>query len=105
MADDENSIITNSNQFMANSFELDVYPNPTSSSINIDFSLEMADKIEICLYDINGRLLQTLVNEHLPEGFHNKFIQLGNLNINSGIYLIAFKSKDNFITKKIIYRK
>lgn len=105
MIDDEASVITNSPVFASTTFNLDIYPNPTSSSVNIDFQLEEAEKIEIGLYDINGRLLQILVNEYMPEGFHNKFIQLDNSNIKTGIYLVAFKSKNNFATKKLIYNR
>ena len=105
MANDEASIITSSPVLATNTFNIEVYPNPASSSINIDFSLESAEKIEIGLYDINGRLLQVMVNEYLPDGFHNKFIQLGNSNIKTGMYLVVFKSKNNLVTKKLIVNK
>ena len=65
--------------------------------------LEGEEKIEIGLYDINGRLLSTLVNEFLTEGYHNQTVQLNNMNLKSGIYLVVFKSRDNLVTKKLIY--
>lgn len=105
MVNDEASITTNSTFLATNTFSFELYPNPASSSINIDFSLESAEKIEIGLYDINGRLLQVMVNEYLPDGFHNKFIQLGNSNIKTGMYLVVFKSKNNLVTKKLIVNK
>ncbi|MBK6285325.1 MAG: lamin tail domain-containing protein [Draconibacterium sp.] len=105
MADDEASVITNTPVFATKSFNLEVYPNPTSSSVNIDFLLEGDEKIEIGLYDINGRLLSTLVNEFLTEGYHNQTVQLNNMNLKSGIYLVVFKSRDNLVTKKLIYQQ
>ena len=105
MIDDEASVITNTPVFATKSFNLEVYPNPTSSSVNIDFSLENDEKVEIGLYDMNGRLLSTLVNEFLPEGYHNQSIQLNNMNLKTGIYLIVFKTNDNLVTKKLIYQQ
>ncbi len=105
MADDEASIVTNTPVFATKSFNLEVYPNPTSSSVNIDFLLDGDEKIEIGLYDINGRLLSTLVNEFLTEGYHNQTVQLNNMNLKSGIYLVVFQSKDNLVTKKLIYQQ
>jgi hypothetical protein len=105
MIDDEASVITNTPVFATNQFNLEVYPNPTSSSVNIDFSLENDEKVEISLYDMNGRLLSTLVNEFLPEGYHHQSIQLNNMNLKTGIYLISFKTKDNLVIKKLIYQQ
>jgi hypothetical protein len=105
MADDENSIITSSPVWATNTFNFELYPNPTTSSVNIDFSLEYDEKVEIGLYDINGRLLSTLVNEFLPEGYQNENVQLNNMNLKSGIYLVVFKSKDNLVTKKLIFQE
>lgn len=104
MADDENSITTDIvSVSFADNFYLSVYPNPSSSSITIDLSLNNAEKVDIGLYDMNGRLLQTLVNQFLPEGFHNQNVQLNSLNINAGMYLIVFRSENNSVTKKLIY--
>ncbi len=105
MANDEMSTTTNTAFLAENTFELKIYPNPASAAVNIDFTLQNAEKIEIGLYEINGRLLQTLVNEHLPEGFHNRFVSLNAISLNSGIYLVRFKSNNNLITKKLIYQR
>jgi hypothetical protein len=104
MIDDEASIITNSKILATKAFNLEVYPNPASSSINIDFTLEGAEKVDIGLYDINGRLIHTLVNEFLPEGYNNQLVQLDRMNIKPGIYLIIFKTKNKALTKKLIYQ-
>lgn len=38
------------------------YPNPFNSSTNIQFSLEQASNVTIRVYDINGSLVNTVVN-------------------------------------------
>ncbi len=105
MADDENSIITDVFVAETREFELDVYPNPASTSVSIDFSIEKNEKVNIGLYDINGRLLHTLVNEPLFEGFHSRHVALNSLDIKPGIYLITYQSESNIITKKLIYNE
>jgi hypothetical protein len=105
MADDESSIITDVFVAETREFELDVYPNPASASVTIDFSIDKNEKINIGLYDINGRLIKTLVNEPLFEGFHSRHVSLNTLDIKPGIYLITFQSESNVTTKKLIYNR
>ncbi|HKJ78842.1 MAG TPA: lamin tail domain-containing protein, partial [Prolixibacteraceae bacterium] len=103
MSDDLNSITTSAPFITSNSFEWNIYPNPAASFINIDFLLATDETIEIGLYDFNGRFLQVLAREKLPAGEHNRGIQLNRLNINSGMYLVTFRSGSHFATKKLVY--
>jgi hypothetical protein len=106
MANDENSIVTEINSVvLVDNPDFSVYPNPTSSAINIDFSLQNDEKIEIGLYDLNGRLLQIVANEQLPAGDYSKNVSPGNLHLNSGMYLITLRTKNILATKKLIYNK
>ena len=106
MADDENSIVTGINSLVIkDNLYISVYPNPTSSSINIDFSITNDEKVEIGLYDLNGRLLQIMVSEQLPSGDFSKYFSLENLNLNSGIYLITLRTVNNLAIRKLIYQR
>jgi hypothetical protein len=105
MADDEMSVTAVEAITFAKKTDLSIYPNPSSSSVNIDFSLNSNEKTEIDLHDLNGRLLQVLVKEQLSAGDHNQYIQLGDLNLNSGIYLITLTTKNTFAAKKLIYQR
>jgi hypothetical protein len=88
-----------------NTINLEVYPNPVKSDINIDFSINTGGNIEIGLVDVNGRFVQRILNEYLPAGKYHKIIHPGNLTMDPGIYLVVCKSASSFITKKIIYLK
>jgi hypothetical protein len=103
-ADDLGSITAVTELPVAN-VDFSIYPNPASSGLNIDFTVSSNEKTEISLFDLNGRLLQILVNEQLPAGEHSKYISLGSLNLNAGMYLITMKSESNYKTKKLIYNK
>ena len=83
--------------------EVTIFPNPAASSFHIDFTLSKQENVKVELYDLNGRLIQILVNENLPVGFNRKYVQLNNSQIKSGMYLIVFRSENNLVTKKLIY--
>ncbi len=61
------------------------FPNPFDQSFNISFDLESAGKVEITLYDLNGRQVQVLYqNEVLSAGRHQIPVQAAHLV--SGVY-------------------
>lgn len=103
--DDEMSIPTGTEIIASKPVEFNVYPNPASSIIYLDFSLEENENIEVNIYDINGRLMHQLINEQITSGFYNRYFQIDNLGLSPGIYLIAFKTKSSFETRKLIYSK
>lgn len=61
------------------------YPNPFSASSTIPFDLKEGGKVTIRLFDIQGRELQTLVNEQFSAGKHS--ITIDKSNLKTGIYL------------------
>ena len=84
---------------------LSVYPNPFNPSLNIDFYIETYSKVSISIYDLLGKLVQTLVyNDMYVAGNHSIYWEPGN--ISSGEYLISLTVNDNFIkTEKVVYLK
>ncbi len=102
-ADDEISIPTASEILASNPIEFKVYPNPVSSVINFDFALTTSENVNIGLYDINGRLLHQFVNERLTSGFYNRYYQINNIGLNSGMYLIVLRTNDSSETRKLIF--
>ena len=103
-ADDLSSVTTSSEIASIFTLDFNIYPNPATSSFNIDFNLTSDEKVEILLFDLNGRLLESLVNEQLPAGYQSQFIQPRNLK-SSGIYLIVLKTRNTFVTKKLLVNK
>ncbi|MBE0655405.1 MAG: CotH kinase family protein, partial [Bacteroidales bacterium] len=79
-----------------------LYPNPASSQISIDFALSSPDKVELELFDLNGRLIQSLLNSVLPEGQHTLSYRLDPVKLEPGIYLIKFRTSGNTLTKKMM---
>ncbi len=53
-----------------NSISLSAYPNPVINTATISFSLQQSQKILISIYDMNGRLMKTLVDAQMQPGTH-----------------------------------
>ncbi|MCK4407063.1 MAG: T9SS type A sorting domain-containing protein [Bacteroidales bacterium] len=81
------------------------YPNPFSTSTNIEFNISKESKIEINVYNINGQLVIQLLNKNLPAGQHN--ISWDGTNetgqqLKSGIYFYRLKTDEGVFRKKMV---
>jgi len=47
------------------------FPNPFSTSTTFNYSLDETSNIEIAVYDISGRIVETLINEVQNSGAHS----------------------------------
>ena len=92
--------ITGINQYKTNS-NVTVYPNPTSNEFIIDANT--SDKLNVYLYDINGRCVLTQSIEPTPspskEGSSNR-IDVGSLN--EGVYTLTIKTTSSVVNKKLV---
>lgn len=72
-------------------YELDQnFPNPFNPSTNIKFSLAYSSSVKLIIYDMLGRQLEVLVNQHLEAGTHNITFNAGMLS--SGIYFYKLEA-------------
>ena len=65
-----------------NSISFSIYPNPTSSFVNISFE-KLEDPITLRVFDVRGRL----INENI---FSEKLTQFDMSNYSNGIYFLSF---------------
>ncbi|MDZ4204471.1 MAG: T9SS type A sorting domain-containing protein [Bacteroidales bacterium] len=70
---------------------LRIYPNPTTSSSNIEFDVSEAGFVTIDLFDLTGKKIRSIQN-NLQTGTQTFKVS----DLNSGIYTVRIKS-DNFI--------
>jgi hypothetical protein len=75
------------------------YPNPFSSSTSIQFHIPISSKVILKLFDIQGREIETLVNEDKPAGSYNVNVESGGLS--SGIYYYRLQVGESVQTKKL----
>ena len=72
-------------------FLVNVYPNPTSGESNLEFYVPLQTKVNIEIYDMEGRLLQTILREEAREaGLYMVHIDLSNYP--QGIYIIDVRT-------------
>ena len=81
-----------------------IYPNPFNPVTNIEFSTHNSEKISISIFDMNGRLVEKLIdNKLMTAGSYNiKWNASGNV---SGIYFINISNGQLNKNQKIILQK
>jgi hypothetical protein len=67
------------------------YPNPFNPETTIDFRIDADSHINISIFDINGNLVQELVNEWKASGSHQ--VKFSGYSIPSGIYFYKMTTK------------
>jgi C1A family cysteine protease len=79
------------------------YPNPFNSSTNIAFELNQESKVKLVIYNIQGKIITTLLNEKLSAD--NYSINWTPNSISSGIYIYRLTINDKSISKKCVFIK
>jgi len=82
--------------------EFNIYPNPSSSSFEITYSLFKPSSVQIIITDVLGRVVYTSLNEELSERTHKQNI---NQNLSNGIYNVMLISQHAKQNKKLIINK
>lgn len=84
---------------VANNFALHQnYPNPFNPDTRIAYSLESAGNVTITVYDMLGKQIQTLVNEHQNAGNHA--VTFDATDLASGIYYYKMVIGNQFVDAK-----
>ncbi|MCK5783677.1 MAG: CotH kinase family protein, partial [Desulfobacterales bacterium] len=72
-----------------NTFLNQNYPNPFNSSTLISYSLKVASKVKLTIYDVTGRELKTVLNKRQFAGEHS--VAFNAADLPSGIYIYHLK--------------
>jgi len=81
----------------------DAYPNPFNPVTTITYQIAEPSFIRLSIYDINGRLIETLVNEHKNAGYYT--VNWNAQNIVSGIYIYRIDAGEFSSVKKCLVVK
>jgi hypothetical protein len=87
----------------APNLQLSNFPNPFTSSTTLCFSLLKTEKVQLTVYDINGKLIQTLASKVYPAGEHK--IDFSGAALSQGIYYCHLQTGEAVTTKKILLIK
>jgi Secretion system C-terminal sorting domain len=79
-----------------------LYPNPTNSSLNIEFTATLEEIVEIQIYDIRGRLVESIEHNQVTGLNLSEFSLMG---YSSGTYLLRIRGEEVFKTKMFVITK
>jgi photosystem II stability/assembly factor-like uncharacterized protein len=79
------------------------YPNPFNPITVITYNLPISCLVMITVYDVMGREVLTLINEHQAVGKHSITLNAGNLS--SGVYFYRIQTESLNSTKKLLLLK
>jgi len=86
-------------------FTLSCYPNPFNPGTAVRFCLPHRQKVCLRVFDLRGREVATLLEEHKEAGEHTVFWNALADGMSSGIYLIRLRASGIEKTKKALYVK
>ena len=78
------------------------YPNPAKQSTVINYTVPAKSNVNISLYDMQGRVIKSLVNGILEAGSYTYTLNVGNLT--NGIYFYKMQTDDFSATKRLIVK-
>ncbi len=90
-----------------NTFEsqigLDIYPNPSSGNVTIDFTLSEKHNVTVSVTDLLGRTVESIAAKQYASG-ETKLSIAGKTVYEAGVYLVNLNIDGNIISKKIIIK-
>jgi len=81
-------------------FNVLIYPNPSNGNLNIEYTLDKADFVNISLISINGSFSKSILSAKEEQGKHN--ININDLQLQAGTYFVKVQSNNTTSVKKII---
>jgi len=79
------------------------YPNPFNPLTTIKYDLPQAVAVKLQVFDLSGRLVQTLIDENKPAGHYSAIWNAQN--VSSGIYFVRLNAGDFTAVKKCVKLK
>ena len=84
------------------------YPNPFNPSTTIDIQTASVGKLDVKIYDVSGRLINTIINRDIEPGYHSVKWNGRNFSgdaVPTGIYFIQVESGKDLGLRKIMLIK
>ena len=96
-------------QAIVKSFKLrQNYPNPFNPSTTIRYEIPEKGKVEVSIFDLNGKLIKNLVNRYQTAGSHQivwKGENQAGQKVASGFYIYTVKFNNTVSSKKMLLIK
>ena len=80
--------------------ELQVFPNPTTRRVNIQYTISVQSDIELTIYDVTGARKKSIQHEAQPSGWYQEKLDVRNLP--SGVYFVVLRQGYEKVSKKFL---
>lgn len=88
-------------QYQERNIHLDLYPNPFTSSLYLQFKLPESSKITIDLYTVSGQMIEKIFEStRMEPGYHQ--VRYDAAGMEKGIYFVRFESETSVVTRRIV---
>jgi len=94
---------TGNNSGVPTEYSVKNYPNPFNSNTTFTFSIPLADRVTLKVYDLLGREVSTVVNRYMPASTYN--INWSADGLPTGVYMYKLTSGQFSYTSKLLYIK
>src|SRR5262249_34367765 len=84
-------------------YSLSVFPNPSSSSSTISFSLPQQQKVSVTIFDVSGKLVKSFPETDYSGGEHR--LTWNAENLSSGSYVLRMETLKSVETRKLVVIK
>jgi hypothetical protein len=82
-----------STRFADEKMQLSLYPNPLTDISTLEFSLEREQQVSLNIFDINGRLVASVLNRKLNAGSHAIALSKEDFNLVEGVYFLNLNTE------------
>jgi len=81
---------------------VEVFPNPTTEYVNVNFDIDSRQVVKIDLYDLQGKLITTLRRDAYNPGTHQLKFNIASLT--TGNYLVKITGQDGLLAHQTIVK-
>jgi hypothetical protein len=99
----ESDIAVNSNILPTEYMLSSAYPNPFNPVTTLNFSLPKSQEVILQVYNLQGRVIETLVNSNMEAGYHSVIWDADNHS--SGMYFVKMQAGSFLKTQKLMLVK
>lgn len=93
---------------ISESYQLEIYPNPFNSQTTVRYGLNQSGLVELTIYDLVGRRVRVLFEGYQRAVYHSLVWNGTNARgeiVSTGTYLMALRSNNVIVTRKLLYIK
>lgn len=82
--------------------QLELFPNPGSSQVRLEFSMESSEEVVIDLYDLRGMKVQEIDQGQFAAGTHS--LRIDRKGLASGMYLLKIRIGSDVQVKRLLWK-